>query len=475
MKRLLRHFVEGDNSDIYIHWFVSSFGAKNFQEMNRLMWHFLHYCSVLGISAERRYLETFLRVDAKSIIFTNNIKLSTMDPFDYADPTSLEEAVRIIKTSAMVWYDEAISDQQELHPFKVDINTWIDEQKKVALMNAIRETTGRFGNGDTTDDLITDMDAELVSIQTAFDKRKIVELDFITRRVATRVVSGESGEGEYLFKWGLECMDGVEGGCYTERLYTVTGLSGMGKTRFAMRFFVYIAAVLYGMSVRVDSQELPRYQIENMLIAMHIVVKFNGAVKIPDSAMNNNQLDEDAMRYYNAAKEDLFNNPAYGKIYIFDSTIMVEEYEKNVISFLRQHPEVKLVTIDYAGYSRSLPNKYGARKNTAEVIEELYRSCKEAIAIAKVSFCIINQYNQDGASKARSGKPISQGDIQGGQTVHKYTLFNLYFTQTEEQMLAGIFIMICDKARFGRPFSNVPIESDLSISRYKQRRRELSS
>lgn len=456
----------------YIVWFVESFSVKDFSGLERLLYLFLEYCSRLGIIAKRKYLEAFLKTDGKSSIFEHNIKLDNMMQYNYSDASGLEEAYRVISSAMFTYYDNIMTQDMSDRLFKVDIDTWMNNQKKNLLQKTMTDNFPRIVEGDKSDDIMADLQLDLERIQISYDIKKLDSLEFLHGSTGEDRGAGKS---KLLCKTGIPVIDGSSGnsggGIYEGDIVTMTGLTGSGKTRFAMRI-AYYAAVMCSISVRVDSLELTIAQIENMLVAMHIVTLFRGEVKIPDSAMTRGELSPEQLKYYHAAKEDLFNNPKYGKFFIFHDKLEVDLFYKKAKTWLRLNKNVRLWFIDYAGNVKVSP-LYGRYMDKAGMIEMLYESVSDINSLTGSAFFVLNQYNKEGAEKARAGKKIDQGDIQGGQTVHKWTTFNIYTTQTPEQLAANRLNMSCDKARFAKYFSNIPFEIDLAISRFTQLKKEV--
>lgn len=464
--------LEAELTLTYIVWFVESFSIRDFNGLEKLLYLFLEYCSRLGIVAKRKYLEAFLKTDGKSSIFEHNIKLDNMTQYNYSDASGLEEAYRVISSAIFTYYDKVIAQDMTDRLFNVDMDTWMNNQKKALLQKTMTDNFPRIIEGDKADDIMSDIQLDLDRVQLTYDKKKLDSLEFL--HGSTGEYSG-AGKSKLLCKTGVPVIDGSSGdsggGIYEGDIITMTGLTGSGKTRFAMRV-AYNAAVMSAISVRIDSLELTRSQIENMLVAMHIVTLFRGEVKIPDSAMTRGELSPEQMKYYYAAKEDLFNNPKYGKFFIFDDKLEVDLFYKKAKTWLRLNKDVKVWFIDYAGNVKVSP-LYGRYMDKAGMIETLYETVSDINKLTGSAFFILNQYNREGAEKARAGKKIDQGDIQGGQTVHKWTTFNIYTTQTPEQLAANRMNMSCDKARFVKYFSQIPFEIDLAISRFTQLKKEV--
>lgn len=469
MKRVFKYFTEGSESYLYTNWFINSFPMKHFNELDKMMYLFLEYASKLGISATFKYLQAFLKTDAKRLMREYNIKINEVGIADYNDPSQLEEAYRIMSVALQQYYEILIQVEDfesTLENFKVAVNEFLISKKKELGIQLITESYAAINNDDV-DDVLNRLSYEIEEVTETYSDERLEDLDFLLNK---RIEDEQAGGMSKICNTEVPCIDGDIGGVFERMLITITGLSGSGKSRFVVHYLTYIPAVLYGVDVRYDTLELSRKQIENMLIAIHIVNMWTGKIKIPDSLMNKNALDVEAMHYYKAAKQDLFNNPKYGKIYIYDKPIVVEDFYKKSRQFLMMRKTVKLWNIDYAGLALSVPKtRYSTRFNSkAEIIDKLYTDVRRIANLTGCAFTVINQYNKEGADKARAGKVIDQGDIQGGQTVHKFTDYNIYSTQTLEQKAAGILDMTADKVRGAEGFTKVMFSTDLSVSKFEQ-------
>lgn len=469
MKRVFKFFTEGEDAHLYANWFVASFPMKHFNEMDKMIYLFLDYASKLGIPATLKYMQAFLKTDAKRLMREYNIKTNEMGVADFNDPAQLEEGFRVMAVALQQYYELLVTLEDfepTLSNFKVAIKEFLEGKKKELAIKLITESYAAI-NSEEVDDVFGRLGYEIEDIIETYSEEKIGDLDFLLNK---REEDENAGGMTKICTTEIPCIDGDVGGIFERMILTYTGLAGSGKSRFAAHYFTYIPAVVYGVDVRYDSLELSVKQIENMLIAIHIVNMWKGKIKIPDSLMNKNELDSEAMKYYKAAKQDLFHNPKYGKIYINDKPLIVEKFYREARQFIAFHHDIRIWNIDYAGMAQSQPqSKYATRLySKADIIDKLYTDIRSIANLTGCAFGVLNQYNKEGADKAKAGKIIDQGDIQGGQTVHKFTDYNIYSTQTPEQKAAGLLNMTADKVRGAKGFSNVLFSTDLSVSKYEQ-------
>lgn len=131
MQSIFKYFTveEDKETALRIIWFVDSFPAKEFSGLDKFIYFYLEYCARLGIVAKRNYLNAFLRTDGKRLILENNIKLDNMAAYDYTDPAALEEAYRVITSTTIQFYENAIAQDITENEFKVVMDTWMKNQK----------------------------------------------------------------------------------------------------------------------------------------------------------------------------------------------------------------------------------------------------------------------------------------------------------------------------------------------------------
>lgn len=468
MRKVFKWFtLSSENiSLVQINWFVEQFDISEFEGIDKVLWLFLKYCADLDIPALKQYLSAFLQTDSKRLIKKHNIKLNTLENYKYDEPAMLEEASRIIASDALVTYEEYLKEDLTDRTFKVDVKSFMEERKVERLQLIMAEAFPRLSNGDDTDELMLDLQYSIEKVQNTYDVNNLNKLDFMSNQTS---ISHGTEKMSKLFNTGIPCIDGDIGGMFTKMVWSFTGSPGSGKTRFAMAHMAYRAAVGAKIDVLIDELELSKMEIENMLIAHHIVHLYKGKVKIADSDMNKGDLSPEQKRYYEAAKMDLFESGKYGKIVIRTDDLVVETLEKSMYSYLRHNRGTKLWIIDYAGLAKSKPvGKYDKRYDDYEIIVEVYKSAKTIAKVADIGVFILNQFNEKGNEAAYAGKRILPGHVQGGQIVSRHADYDIAMTMTEEQELASMRMLSTVKKRGAKGFRNIPVSVDPAVSLFRQ-------
>lgn len=466
MKSIFKWFTLEDASARIV-WFATRFTHEEFEGVDRMLAIYLDYCAKLDIVATRRYLESFMRTEGRKNMVKHNVRVSAIDNFDYNEPTSLEEAFQVMLTAVYAAYDEYTRLEIQDDSFKVAMKTFMSTKKSELTLKIMAAAFPKLSSGGDTDETITDMQYKLDRLQLLYDDAYLDKLDFLEGKP---VASGSSSTFmRKICSTGIPCIDADAGGVYSSQVWAFTGSPGSGKTRFAMATFVYHALTVEKIDVLVDELELQVAEINNMLIAIHIINLYGGKVKIPDSVMNKNEMTSEQRRYYESARIDLFESGKYGKLILRTDDLVVENLRKEMYTFLRRNRNVGLWVIDYAGLAKSVPvDKYSPHMNGYEIIQELYKGVKEICKVTGVGAVIINQFNREGVAAAYAGKRILAGHIEGGQIIERHSDYDIVMCMTEDQEVAHRRTLSTVKKRAAAGFWNVPFIVDLSVSIFKQ-------
>ncbi len=473
MKEIFKWFTTED-ADSRIVWFTEQFPYEEFDGIDKLFVLFLGYCASLNIPASKKFLEKFLQTEGKKYIKKYNIKLPTMDNFDYSEPTSLNEAARIIIANTAALYDEYVVGSLDTDDnFKVAMKAFIEKKKSDKVVNVMTQVFPQLSDGDVTE-LIDDMQYKLSVVQEIYNPNCLSKLDFLEGRTSS---SGTKGRRmRHILNTGIPCIDGDAGGLFSTQVWALTGSPGIGKTRFALAAFAYQAMVGSKVDVLFEELELQKIEVENMLIAYHIIQLYDGKIKIPDSVMNKGLMSPEQEKYYEAARIDLFESGNYGRITIRTDSLIVETLEKNMLNYLRRNRNTQLWITDYAGLAKSKPTeKYAPHKIQFEIIQELYKTTKDIVKEADIGALIINQFGKEGIDAAKSGKIIVAGHVQGGQIIEQHADYDLALCATTEQEAANMCTLSTVKKRAAAGFQFVPFAMDRSVSVFRQLRQEAIS
>lgn len=462
---IFKWFIQDDASS-RITWFAAKFGPEEFEEVDKLLAVFLEYCAELDIVAERKYLIAFMKTEGKKHIVAHNIKVQSIDNFDYSDPSSLEEAYQVLLSTVLSTYDEYVKESIEDESFAVDMKLFMSTKKAERTLKIMADAFPKISNGTDIDLAIEDMQYKLDKTQLVYDTEYIKKLDFLEGK---KSAGGNKNCMKFICRTGMLCVDGDAGGIYTSQIHAFTGSPGSGKTRYICSSYIYHALTEAKVDVLLDELELKDVEIENMIIAHHIVNLYGGKIKIPDSVMNTGNMSEEQKQYYEAARIDLFESGKYGKLTIRTDELIVERMKKDMYTYLRKNRKTMLWVIDYAGLATSKPiDKYAKHLDGYEIIRELYKGAKDIAKVADIGVVIVNQFTKEGNQAAAAGKRIMPGHVEGGQIVERHADYDYVMCMTEEQELANRCTFSTVKKRAAAGFQNVPVMTDRSVSIFKQ-------
>lgn len=452
---------------VRISWFVKTFSVQDFEGVEKLFMAFLLYCRDLGIVVKRKYLESYLRTEGRKDIKKYNVRLDTMESLNYNEPAAFEEAYKIIVSTMLAQYDAYLAVDISDSEFKVDVRSFMEVRKRELSQKTLAEAFPKFTQGFDVDEIIVSIQEKMGHITETYNVDTLVDLDFMS---GERRVHKDKEIMRFLFKTGIPCIDGDVGGLYSKQVWSLTGQPGAGKTRLALAHFVYQAAVVWKLDTLVDELEMSAIELENILIAYHIINLYRGQVKIPDKLITGNELSDEQMRYVEAARMDLFeSNGKYGKITIRDKGLVAETFEREMYDYLRNNRNTQFWLVDYAGLTKSVPQtQYDKPLIEYECIQHLYKGAKELAKKADIGVLILNQFNEEGIKAAYTGKRIMPGHVQGGQIVQRHADYDIAMCMTEQQEIAGLRTLTNVKRRSATGFHNVPFSTDLSVSIFNQ-------
>ncbi len=465
MRGIFKWFTQ-DDSCARLSWFVDQFDEEMFDGVDKLLLLFLRYCADLDIPAYPKYFSVFMETEGKRSIRKYGVRLPMMENFNYSDPVALEEAYQVISAQAHTVFEDYCQEGLEDRTFKVDAKAYIDRHLNEKIQSAISESFVSLSAGGSPEDVADELIYTLDRVRAVFDSNSLAKLDFLEGRKTS--TSNKKETMRKLFDTGIPCVDGDSGGMFSKQVWAFSGSPGSGKTRVAACYWAY-PAMIAGLDVLFDELELSSVEVENMLIAHHIIQLFGGEIKIPDSEMNRGNLSAEQWKYYNAAKFDLFDSGRWGKITIRTDDLVVENFKKDTYSFLRRNRNTQLWIIDYAGLAKSVPiGKYAGRKDKYEVITELYEGAKDIAKTADIGVLVLNQFGKEGCEASLAGKRIMPGHVQGGQIIERHADYDIAMCMTEEQENASMRTFSTIKKRSAKGFQFVPFVIDAAVTILRQ-------
>lgn len=466
MRRVFKWLtVDGDDPKVqtYVNWFGENFEPNNFSGVDRLLACFIKYCSNLGVVPRKEFLDAYLAVDGMKDVKRFNIKTDTMTSYDYKQASQLMEAFSIISDLAKTTYTDYVSENLEGRDFKVDMHSYMSTMKSKSIQDALMETYPKLTDGSDITEASEDLVGRLSEINDTYDTNRIKTVDF-----APSGRNSARDKMRFIAKTGIPAIDDDYGGIMSKSIYTFNSQPKSGKTRFALCNFAY-PVMEAGEDVIFYETELSQSQVENILIAYHIVRIYKGRFKIPDSVMNKwDTMTDEQKQIYESARIDLFESGRYGKFY-FMKPFVVEKAFDQISAISKVCNKLGLVVFDYMGLAKSEPlNKWEKRKEEYQIITDGYKVAGDIKELFDCAICCVNQYNDKGVDAAYAGKEIRPGMVQGGHIVQRHTDYDINMTYTQEQKLCGVRSLNAGLVRGAAGFNDVLLSVDIAVSIFKQ-------
>lgn len=449
----------------YINWFTNNFPVSEFSGIDAVLYLFLEYCSKLGVIAKREYLLIFLSTELKRLVRKYNIRVEALTAnFNYEEIAAFEQAVIVISNATIDTYDKfCLNEIDDASSFKVLLSEFMHHNMKERLTRTFSEQYARVSKSEDIIDVAANTKVELSRIQSIYDTSRIAKLDFL---IGDTTNKPSSGEAELISKTGLPAIDEDYGGLYSKALVTFAGQPGYGKTRFLLAVFIYPALVHYKVGVRMDELELAEYEVNNILLSIHIANLYK--IKIPDRDINRGDLTEEQRKIVESARIDLFESGKYGRFRLSTEQLYVENMYEEASNFFKVNRDILIWAVDYIGRIVSRPETKYDKKMPWEIIDKALMIGKDVAKLTNICSVFVNQYNEDGNKAADIGRPIIAGMIQGGQSIQRHSDFDVAITATQDQNAAKLRMMSTTKARAANGFTFVPLQTDLAISRFTQ-------
>lgn len=468
MDKIFKYFTADSPITVsYINWFTKNFPVSEFTGINKVLYLFLEYCSTLGIVAKRKYLLVFLSTDLKKHVRKHNIRVEALTAnFNYDEIAAFEQAVQVISSATVDSFDAYSIQIPEVDDnFKVLLAEFMNTNLKERIMSIFTEEFTKMNQGEDAIVVAESTRTALSAVREIYDIEKISDLDFLT---GTKTEQGDENnkKARLISKTGLAAIDEDYGGCFSKALITFAGQPGGGKTRFLCAVFVYPAMVQYKVGVRIDELELEEYEVQNILLSIHIANLYK--IKIPDRDINRDDLSDEQRRIVESAKIDLLESGKYGRLRISTKKLVVEDMYDEALNFFKLNKDIEIWAVDYVGRVISKPKDRYSSKNKAEIIDLALIAGKDVAKKADICSIFVNQYNDEGNKAAEMGKPIMVGHIQGGQSVQRHSDYDIAMTATPDQFAARLRMISTTKVRSAVGYSFVPLQTDLAISRYTQ-------
>ena len=436
MHNIFACFADKDDDSrrpVYTSWFVDAFPPTEFDGDELLFYYYMEYCTVLGVSCKRKYLEIWCATELRRHISSSRVKVPGCESINMDDPLGFEEIVKVSQQVLLDDFDALCKVDTPVIDFPVECAKFMNDRKTERIVAILSKS---FDKLQTTNDATAAGDyamSQLELVDSIYDE-SILE-DLVSGRAEREPL-------EFITDYGIPAIDTDSGGIYTTQLVDVEAQSGAGKTRFMLGHPAYNAAVKYHKNVIIYALEQSIVELENMLIARHIFALYG--IQITDSAIARDQVPEEYKSYVEAARIDLFESGKYGKIVIREDMLYVESIIRTITMHDKLLGPFDLFCIDYVGIIESKPEAYHRELTIADIISTSLKLLKRFARKRKRGVLTVSQFNADGVRAGKADKEISTDMAQGGMSVYRHTDYNIAMSMTDEMRAMG-------KRRFSQP------------------------
>lgn len=440
MDAIFTHFIaRGDREEAnkrlsYASWFISNIPVSEFDNEERLYYHFLEYCVELSILVTFKHLQVWEATELREVLHKTNIKVAGCEALSFDDPASFETAYRT--TSDVLTDNFKILETQdsEIDDFKVEIAAYFSRKKGDRLTSALASTFDMLNKTDSSEEASNYALDTLHAIQDIYDTAHLEELDAQSIDTHEQFIR--------VSDCGLPAIDNDSGGLFTTQLFGVEAQPGTGKTRYVLGTYCYRAATKYNKNVLFLSLEQTRLECEAMLIACHTFHMFN--IQISDKMILTGAVPDSVKKQVEAAKFDLFESGKYGKLVCLEKDLYAETFVSKLRAWDKLMGPFDLIAIDYMGLIESQPAQYQKTLTEFEIIKTSFKQFKRYLRHSKKAGIAISQFNREGVQAGKNDKEITTDMAQGGMAVYRNTDYNTAISMTDTMRLQ-------QKRKFSQP------------------------
>lgn len=448
-----------NNKIAYAGWFVDEFPKTEFQNDERLMWHFLNFATILEVPAKQKYLENWCEMEMRKIIIEEKIHVTGCEALNYDDPVAFETAFKISKEVLLDDYKVLHDLDISMEDFAPDMAMYMSKKKKERVTEILSRTFNTLSETEDSDKAIDYALGELHLLEDIYDKDKLEDIHYLN-------VNGDSKHLRKITDTGLPGVDSDCGGIYETQCFGVEAQPGTGKTRFVVGHPAYRAAVLYHKNVAFISLEQDKREIEAMFVARHCFTLFN--IVVNDEMILKGTVPPELQQQVEAARIDLFESGKYGNIYITSTNFYVESFVQKLKSMDRLYGPFDLICIDYMGLFESNPGQYKKALDTTDTISAAYKYTKRYVRRTRKAAIVIGQFNREGIAAGLADKTISTDMAQGGINVYRHTDYNIAISMTDEMRAREQRRVSQPKVRGTKGFGTFMCQTKLGVCTYKQ-------
>jgi hypothetical protein len=437
MLTLCPYFIPQDGESLlvqkrrraYLSWFVNTYPAGEFQKEELVLFHYLKFADIYEAPLSDKTLESFCSAELRGIIIKEKIRVTGTAGFDFADIGQLMSAVDVTKQALIEMMEEAHSKDTSESEFVMEVNMWLNVRMTDRMYDAMNEGSAiieSMNKGLTgPHDANIRMLQRMVELSTLYSKDTLKDIIELT---------DDDEQFSFSFNTGITPLDQVTGGIFTTELISIEAPPGIGKSKFAVCQLMWRAAVMFKKSCLFYSLEQTKKELESLLVARHYFYLYNQVMDEATLRIQNNyeRLPPEIKQNVEAARDDLFNNPEYGKIELVCTTLA----EDSLIAHIRRMNNLKgpfdVTFVDYMGLVQGSSTKWAGRRSY-ETIGDCLMELKAYARASNTVVVAVNQLGAEGTERARAGKGAIESGAQGGMIVYRSTDKNMVISCTDEQ------------------------------------------
>lgn len=462
---IFAYFIaQGDGQDTkrlgYLSWFTAQFPPEEFRNEEAIFRDFLGYCTRLSVPLKQKYFEVYLYTELKKYLVSSKTKISGTETLSYEDPNSLETAVATTNDVMMACFRELASTPTVLEDFPVDVDKFMKERldlRTTEILGRAYDMIAQKSNPGAAGEWAREQFASLADI---YDEEALEDITDDT------VMSAPM---EFLVDTGLPAIDQDLVGLCRTQLIDISAGPGAGKTRFVLGVFAH-RAVMSGKNVLYYTLEQSKAEAEAMLVARHVLYMFN--VIISDKMIITNSVPAELVPKVEAARIDLFESNKYGKIWIQETDLYLEDFIEKIKTQDRVNGPFDIIIIDHMSLLQSKQPKYGHALDDYKIVAKGYRRFKRYVRKHRKGGISINQFNREGIAAAKADKEIDATMGAGGIEAYRSTDANIVITYTETMAAQGLRRISLPKSRSSAGFGSIMLTTRLGCCYFAQQTRK---
>lgn len=448
---------------------LADFDTEIFANENYLIYRIMNNFQDRDIQLNQEFTELFLSRNKHIILNSNRVDKSLFSETDgdiveeviASTVEKLEDLQRIDVTEEVIKNIETTKQTyKEIYKTKEIDN--IIETMTVILKDGLKVgRTTLFGPDDANDYYVQSMlKVTTITGEEGKDEYTLHEVNALgDNALPTKI--GDFGELKTLnTHWG--------GGLFSSMFYNVMAPTKGGKSKFLFRTSHNIA-VVHGNNVLIWPYEGGIKKAFAELRAIHYMYYWEtkmGKELGQDTALASNAIyfgnypTETVKAMEIESKNDLLNNPDYGKIHLIDKSLVEDTYINTLKSKIEKH-KIKFVGIDYLQLIQSAARPIASNK--AERVGTAYQGTLALIKELDVAFMSPAQMKQESIKELSQGKDTDTR-VLGGETseIVRTPDFNLAFYATPEDIRNGTMEIMGIPSREAEPLPKTQIGINLA-------------